>query len=99
MVTDRSPTRRVCCAGVVVAELGGRRETGEHLELRLLELPAGPAGLGDVLDLAEELRRPRRASSRIVVSATLRLDDPTAAVQVALLEALRLGRCRSAARR
>ena len=77
-------------ARVVVAELGGRGESGEHLELRLLELAAGPAGLGDVLDLPEELRdlvalvadrRQRHA----------RLDDPPAAMQVALVEALRVG--------
>jgi hypothetical protein len=72
-------------AGVVVPELGGRGEPGEHLELRLLELPAGPPGLGDVLDLAEEL------GDLVVLVADrgqrdARLDDPATAVQVALVE-------------
>ena len=53
-------------AGVVVVQLGGRGEPREHLELRLLELPRGAAGVGDVLDLGEELRdrAARRRGSR-----------------------------------
>ena len=75
-------------AGGVVVQLGGRGEAGEHLELRLFELPRGAAGVGDVLDLGEELRD----ALRVVADRgerDARLDDAPAAVEVAPLKVLR----------
>ena len=56
MRTDSIADALCVLPGVVVVQLGGRGEPRENLELRLLELPGRAAGVGDVLDLGEELR-------------------------------------------
>ena len=84
-------------AGVVVVELGGRGEAGEHLELRLLELARGAARVGDVLDLGEELHDPLPVVADRG-DRDARLDHAPAGAQVASLEAPRAGRRRSTAR-
>jgi hypothetical protein len=78
-------------AGVVVVQLGRRRQAGEHLELRELELTGRAPRVGDILDLGEAL------GHLLMVVADRRhgdgrLDHAPAGAQVAALEPLGAGR-------